>query len=92
MADNEKGSSNRPSPVTASGDTERPEGLAFDVEPDADLTGVPTGDQKPSHPGAAHTERTVRESGDGVGLAVPGDHSTESADDSVDEHGDESAR
>ena len=59
-------------PVTPSGRTEQPEGLAFDVEPGADLTGVPADDQSPDHPGAAHTEQTVRETGDGVGLAVPG--------------------
>lgn len=62
-----------PLPVTPSDKTERPEGLAFDVEPGADLTGVPAGDQSPDHPGAAHTEQTVRETGDGVGLAVPGE-------------------
>jgi hypothetical protein len=61
-----------PLPVTPSGRTERPEGLAFDVEPGAGLTGVPAGDQSPDHPGAAHTEQAVRETGDGVGLAVPG--------------------
>jgi hypothetical protein len=60
-------------PVTPSDKAERPEGLAFDVEPGADLTGVPTGEQVPGHPGAARTERTVREAGEGVGLAVPGD-------------------
>jgi hypothetical protein len=38
-----------PLPVTPSGRTERPEGLAFDVEPGADLTGVP-GDQIPALP------------------------------------------
>jgi hypothetical protein len=62
-----------PLPLTPSDKAERPEGLAFDVEPGADLTGVPTGAQVPDHPGAAHTEQTVRESGEGVGLAVPGD-------------------
>jgi hypothetical protein len=58
-------------PVTPSDRTERPDGLAFDVEPGADLTGVPVGDQAPSHPGAEHTQQTVRESGHGVGLDVP---------------------
>jgi hypothetical protein len=52
---------------------ERPEGLAFDVEPGADLTGVPVGDQAPRNPGAAHIEETVREKGDSIGLAIPGD-------------------
>jgi hypothetical protein len=61
-----------PLPVTPSGKTERPEGLAFDVAPGADLTGVPAGSQRADHPGAAHTEETVSETGDGVGLAVPG--------------------
>lgn len=60
-------------PVTPSGDTERPEGLAFDVEKGADLPGVPVGDQTPKHPGAGHTQQVVRETGGGVGLAVPGD-------------------
>jgi hypothetical protein len=60
-----------PLPVTPSDQAERPEGLAFDVEPGADLTGVPTGDQTAKHPGAGHTEQTVRETGDGVGLTVP---------------------
>lgn len=62
-----------PLPVVPSDKAERPEGLAFDVEPGADLTGVPTGGQVPGHPGAARTEQAVRESGEGVGLAVPGD-------------------
>jgi hypothetical protein len=59
-------------PVTPSEETERPEGLAFDVEKGADLPGVPVGDQTPRNPGAGHTEQ-VRETGGGVGLAVPGD-------------------
>lgn len=61
-----------PLPVTPSDKAERPEGLAFDVEPGAGLTGVPAGDQVPGHPGAARTEQKVREAGEGVGLAVPG--------------------
>jgi hypothetical protein len=56
-------------PVTPSEDTERPEGVAFDVEKGADLRGMPVGDQHPANPGSA----SARESGDGVGLAVPGD-------------------
>jgi hypothetical protein len=60
-------------PVTPSEETERPEGLAFDVEKGAGLPGVPVGDQTPNNPGAGHTEQVVRESGGGVGLAVPGD-------------------
>lgn len=65
-----------PLPVTPSDQAERPEGLAFDVEPGADLTGVPVGDQTPRNSGAAHIEDTVREKGEGVGLAVPGDQTT----------------
>jgi hypothetical protein len=60
-------------PVTPSEETERPEGLAFDVEKGAGLPGVPVDDQTPRNPGASHTEQVVRESGGGVGLAVPGD-------------------
>jgi hypothetical protein len=50
----------------------RPEGLAFDVKPGSDLTGVPTGDQTPRNPGAGHIQETVRETGESIGLAVPG--------------------
>jgi hypothetical protein len=39
-------------PVTPSRETERPAGLAFDVEQCADLPGVPAGDQTPKNPGA----------------------------------------
>jgi hypothetical protein len=60
-------------PVTPSEETERPEGLAFDVEKGADLPGVPVGDQTPKNPSADRTEQVVRETGGGVGLAVPGD-------------------
>ena len=41
-----------PVTVTPSRETERPAGLAFDVEQGADLPGVPTGDQTPKNPGA----------------------------------------
>jgi hypothetical protein len=62
-----------PLPVTPSDEMSRPEGLAFDVEPGADLTGVPVGDQTPTNPGAEqHIEETVRESGESIGLAIPG--------------------
>ena len=60
-------------PVTPSEETERPEGLAFEVEKDADLPGVPVGDQTRRSPGAGHTGQVVRETGGGVGLAIPGD-------------------
>ena len=60
-------------PVTPSEETDRPEGLAFDVAKGADLSGVPVGDQTPRNLDAAHTEQVVRETGGGVGLAVPGD-------------------
>jgi hypothetical protein len=42
-------------------------------EKGADLAGVPVGDQTASNPDAAHTEQVVQETGEGVGLAVPGD-------------------
>lgn len=58
-----------PVPVTPSRGTERPTGLAFDVEKGADLPGVPAGDQSPKNPGAA----PAQEIGGGVGLALPGD-------------------
>jgi hypothetical protein len=58
-----------PVPVTPSRETERPAGLAFDVEKGADLPGVPVGDQTPKNPGAA----PAQEMGGGVGLALPGD-------------------
>lgn len=58
-----------PVPVTRSRETERPPGLAFDVEQGANLPGVPTGDQAPKNPGAA----PAQEIGGGVGLALPGD-------------------
>ena len=59
-------------PVTPSEETERAEGLAFDVEKGAELPGVPIGDQAPKNPDADHTEQVGRETGGGVGLAVPG--------------------
>ena len=62
----------KPVPVTPSAGTERPEGLAFDVEKGADLSGVPVGDQAPANPEAGRTEGS-QEAGHGVGLAVPGD-------------------
>jgi hypothetical protein len=58
-----------PVPVTPSRETERPAGLAFDVEKGADLPGVPVGDQTHKNPGAA----PAQEMGGGVGLALPGD-------------------
>ena len=72
MADHDKAT---PMPVTPSAATKRPEGLAFDVEKGADLSGVPVGDQTPRNPDAARIEETVRETGGGppAGLAVPGD-------------------
>jgi hypothetical protein len=71
-------------PVTPSEETERPEGLAFDVEKGADLPGVPVGDQTPNNPGVGRTEQVVRESGGGVGLAVPGDPD-QNAEEPIDE-------
>jgi hypothetical protein len=58
-----------PVPVTPSRETERPAGLAFDVEKGTDLPGVPAGDQTPKNPRAA----PAHEIGGGVGLALPGD-------------------
>jgi hypothetical protein len=60
-----------PLAVTPSDNMPRPEGLAFDVEPGADLTGVPVGDQTPSNPEAEHIEETVKETGESIGLAIP---------------------
>jgi hypothetical protein len=57
-----------PVPVTPSRETERPAGLAFDVDKGADLPGVPAGDQTPKNPEAA----PAQEIGGGVGLALPG--------------------
>jgi hypothetical protein len=71
-------------PVTPSEGTERPEGLAFDVEKGAGLPGVPVGDQTPNNPGASHTEQVVRESGGGVGLAVPS-HPDQNAEEPIDD-------
>ena len=76
-------------PVTPSVETERPEGLAFDVEKGTGLPGVPVGDQTPGNPGAGHTEQVVRETGGGVGLAVPGDpgrNAEEPIDDEASRH------
>jgi hypothetical protein len=58
-----------PVPVTASRETERPAGLAFDVDKGIGLPGVPAGDQTAENPGAA----PAQEMGGGVGLALPGD-------------------
>jgi hypothetical protein len=72
MADQDRESAGTipdPAPVTPSQKTERPEGLAFDVEKGADLPGVPTGDQHPRNTSSA----PAHESGAGVGLEVPGD-------------------
>lgn len=63
----------RSAAVTPSEGSERPDGLAFDVEMGADLPGVPVGGQTARNPEAARTEQVVRETGEGVGLAVPGD-------------------
>jgi hypothetical protein len=70
--------------VTPSDHTERPDGLAFDIETGADLPGVPVGDQTPRNPDAARTEEVVRETGEGVGLAVPQDPDPKSAESSGD--------
>jgi len=70
--------------VTPSEDTERPDGLAFDVEKGADLAGVPVGDQSAGNPDAACTEQVVREAGGGVGLDVPGDPGRTAAEPSGD--------
>jgi hypothetical protein len=72
MADQDResaGMNPNPAPVTPSERTERPEGLAFDVEEGADLPGVPTGDQHPRNTSTV----PAHESGAGVGLEVPGD-------------------
>ncbi len=66
----------RPAPVTPSEETERPEGLAFDVEEGAPLPGVPVGDQRPRNPVAA----PAREKGSGVGIDVPSSRPARTAD------------
>ena len=71
-----------PVPVTPSRETERPAGLAFDVEKGADLPGVPTGDQTAKNPGAA----PAQEMGSGVGLALPGDQARKEEQASPEEH------
>jgi hypothetical protein len=68
-ADTAQARASNPVPVTPSEKTERPAGTAFDVEKDADLRGMPTGDQHPRNP----VSPPSRESGGGVGLAIPGD-------------------
>jgi hypothetical protein len=74
MADQDRASTEptrgkvKPMPVTPSSETQRPDGLAFDVAKEADLSGVPVGDQLPGNAGAAG----LTETGEGVGLAVPG--------------------
>lgn len=70
-----------PLATAPSGEIPRPEGLAFDVEPGADLTGVPVGDQTPRNPGAEHIEETVTETGTSIGLAIPGNQSGPEEDD-----------
>jgi hypothetical protein len=70
--------------VTPSEDTDRPDGLAFDVEKGAELPGVPVGDQTARNPDATRTGQMVRETGEGVGLAVPRDADPESAESSGD--------
>jgi hypothetical protein len=69
----------KPVPVTPSAGTERPEGLAFDVEEGADLSGVPVGDQAPANPEAGRTKGS-HEAGHGVGLAIPEDTSQNEAE------------
>jgi len=86
-ADMAQGKTMRGIPVTPSEDTERPDGLAFDVTKGADLSGVPVGDQTARNPDAARTEQVVRETGGGVGLAVPGDAGPEAAEPSGDAAG-----
>jgi hypothetical protein len=71
-----------PVPVTPSRETERPAGLAFDVETGADLPGVPTGDQTPKNPGAA----PAQEMGGGIGLALPRDQARKEEQAAPEEH------
>jgi hypothetical protein len=86
-ADTTHSRTTRTAAVTPSEETGRPEGLAFDVEKGADLSGVPVGDQTASNPDAARTEQVVRETGAGVGLAVPGDTPRKAAESSSDAAG-----
>jgi PRC-barrel domain len=71
-----------PVPVTPSRETERPAGLAFDVEQGADLPGVPAGDQTPKNPGAAPAQET----GGGVGLALPGGQARKEKQEGPEQH------
>jgi hypothetical protein len=68
-AEPSQGNNHQAMPLTPSRETERPEGLAFDIEKGASLPGVPVGDQAPKNPGAA----PMREKGGGVGLSLPGE-------------------
>ena len=58
-----------PVPVSPSENTQRPEGLAFDVQDGAGLPAVPAGDQHPRNTSTV----PAHDSGAGVGLKVPGD-------------------
>jgi hypothetical protein len=71
-----------PVPVTPSRETERPAGLAFDVEKGVGLPGVPVGDQTPKNPGAA----PAQEMGGGAGLALPGDQARKEEQAAPEEH------
>jgi hypothetical protein len=58
-----------PVPVTPSRETERPAGLAFDVEKGADLLGSQPGTRLPR----TQEPPLAQEMGGGMGLALPGD-------------------
>jgi hypothetical protein len=62
-----------PTPLSATTETARPEGLAFDVAEGSELPGVPTEDQEPSQD-TAEVSAEVSESGEVPpgGLRVPG--------------------
>jgi hypothetical protein len=80
------GHDKEPMPTTPSKETERPEGVSFDIPKGADTSGMPTEDQTPQNPEAAEMDEAIQETGGGppAGAAIPGDQ-TQKADKLLDE-------